>query len=283
MDTNVIFPFTDPVGEFALQITPKDTGVSIRTFKGAQEWGPRALFYPRENLLKILDRESALYKRCKVALRLEGGRVNVDDCIYANLLKLLKTLEVNIVGIEGGTPELLQTNPYRFFIYDDRNHLQFVPLLLVKELIQQHRFYSTGPKGLLYYYQATTGVWIREGEAIARHLISAMLDALVKRHYVLEGVSLLRDMLYVKPTFPTPDPTKFVVQNGVLDLTTGILEPFDPDLYAVNRIPVTYEPSATYPQITAFLEAIVEPDDQATLQEWSKRSLNVNGFLVRSD
>ena len=99
-----------------------------------------------------------------------------------------------------------------------------------------------------------------------------MLDALVKRHYGLEVVSRLRDKLYGQATFPDPCPTKLVVQNGVLDLETFDLGPFDPDLYALNRIPVTYEPTATCPTIDAFLEAIVHADDKATLQEWKRRS-----------
>ncbi len=74
----------------------------------------------------------------------------------------------------------------------------------------------------------------------------------------------------------TPDsfdtsPMLFNVENGVIDLQTGVLLPHKPDLKMTQLSPVVYDPQATCPTWHAFLERIFDHNDE--LIEFIRRAV----------
>ncbi len=65
------------------------------------------------------------------------------------------------------------------------------------------------------------------------------------------------------------NPMHLGVANGVLDLRTSLLLPISPSLLVSKRCPVSYDPAATCPTFTLFLEA-VQPEQEMRdfLQRW---------------
>ena len=61
-----------------------------------------------------------------------------------------------------------------------------------------------------------------------------------------------------------------IVQNGVLDLTSGALLPHDKSLFTTNILPYNYNIQARCPSWVAFLDSVFEGDREriALLQEW---------------
>lgn len=68
---------------------------------------------------------------------------------------------------------------------------------------------------------------------------------------------------------PLSAPDKIVVNNGLLDINTLELEPFDPYYVAVNKIPVNYNPSAKSIVVDQVLNKIAcnDPDLRLLLEE----------------
>jgi putative DNA primase/helicase len=65
----------------------------------------------------------------------------------------------------------------------------------------------------------------------------------------------------------TEAPERLVVNNGVLDLETGEVDPHTPDEYHRTRIERTYDPAAECPAINAFLHEVVAEEDVDTLYQ----------------
>lgn len=66
------------------------------------------------------------------------------------------------------------------------------------------------------------------------------------------------------------DPSLVIYQNGVLDLSTGVLTGHRQDLFTTNILPYNYNPQAYSPVWSEFLNNIFEGDQEriALLQEW---------------
>ncbi len=272
------FHFKDQLGnvvsDFTLHITPTEKGLSIATRKNGSKFGPKSLSYSLGNLTKILDPNSAIFTRCVVGLGpdyIKAGYHEKNIFVRDNFLNLLQGLNVNIEDILP-TPEITPSNwnPDRFFdVGRGGKRGAFIPRFLVDEIEEDYRFFATGPKSKIARYLPDKGYWTFDGEAIIRKKAYSLLVNQGKRNYVEEAVSRLRDMNYKEQDLLDSDPTKIVVANGVFDLTTYELTSFDPELYALNGIPVDYNPEATCPKILEFLDQITSStEDKLALQEW---------------
>ena len=58
-------------------------------------------------------------------------------------------------------------------------------------------------------------------------------------------------------------------KNGLLDINTMKLMPFDPSLFCVNQIPWDFNPSAEYPLWLKWLSETLKVEDISFLQEWT--------------
>jgi len=144
---------------------------------------------------------------------------------------------------------------------------KFVPKLLAEEIKQNHLFVTPGIKTDIYRYRIDEGVWTPDGEKIIKEDAAVLLGPKEKRTKIDEVISCIKNSTYIEREKLGKNTTQIVVKNGVLNLETAKLEPFDPHLYALNALPVTYDEDKKCPKILKFLDE-VSPKDMDTLQEW---------------
>ena len=103
-------------------------------------------------------------------------------------------------------------------------------------------------------------------------IVSKVLGQENKRCYFNDILHDLKGLTYDKIVFNA----KIAVENGLLDVETQVLTAFSEKEMAFHEIPVKYDPAAKCPNWEQFISQVVNPDDLATIQEWS-------GFLLLPD
>lgn len=99
----------------------------------------------------------------------------------------------------------------------------------------------------------------------------ARLDAMIYLAQAETGIPVIPDEL-------DADPSLLTVNNGTLDLRTGMLRPHDPADFITKLAPVDYDPEAEAPIWTAFLNRIMA--DNETLIAFLQRAV---GYSLTGD
>ena len=126
----------------------------------------------------------------------------------------------------------------------DKHHIKYVP--------------GKSNNGEWYVYSPKTGIWeksasVKEIVAQEMKVLSRALDAkdakqkarsVVTYRFISEITSSMKFMCNIDENKFDSNPYLRCVANGVLDLRTGQLSPYDPDLLMSKRIDVAYKPNA---------------------------------------
>lgn len=119
------------------------------------------------------------------------------------------------------------------------------------------------------------GVWLITGDDVLGRRLSEIpyVAESCKTTAQIEGVLRAVKMRRAVKEFPEATVHTINVENGILDLTTGELEPHSPDHYHRNQLATPYSEEAKCPRWLRFLDEIFEgdPDQQGKitfLQEW---------------
>jgi P4 family phage/plasmid primase-like protien len=153
--------------------------------------------------------------------------------------------------------------PEAFFDEEDN----FIPERMAQELLKEFRFAATSEKSKVWTYKPDKGIWENDGAELIHEEATKRLKQKFKTHHVSETVAYIRYTNYIDQKLLGGTPGKIVVQNGVLDLNTYKLTHFDPNLYEICRIPVSYDPTATCPKIVKFLNEVLHPKKFDTIIE----------------
>ncbi|MEM2030973.1 MAG: phage/plasmid primase, P4 family [Archaeoglobaceae archaeon] len=150
------------------------------------------------------------------------------------------------------------TNPKKFF-RDDK--------ALADHILQEKRFITLTDTEEVWYYDESEGVWKPNGEIIIKKLCEHYLgeDADIRR--VNEVIGHIRRSTYVDRSIFDRNIELIAVENGVLNLRTGELLPFNPDYYLTVKLPVKFNPEADCPKIKQFFREIVHESDVPILFE----------------
>lgn len=112
--------------------------------------------------------------------------------------------------------------------------------------------FAIGPEGKLWRY--IDGVYTRDGN---REIDAAIVATLANRYRTSHGhntESVLTARTRLSLTGDTNDSSAWInCRNGLLHWRTGELHPHTPDIPTTAQIPVTYDPTATCPNIDGFL------------------------------
>lgn len=141
---------------------------------------------------------------------------------------------------------------------------EFLPSRVAKEIVDSLQMYrlvtpkTLGGKPTIWEYNRETGIFTPDGDPSVRQWVKHMLGEKATPHRINQVVELVKIDTYIDPRlFMREEPRKMVCLNGVLNLETGDLEGFNPELFAKSRIPVKYDPDATCPEVEVFLEEVV--------------------------
>ena len=146
----------------------------------------------------------------------------------------------------------------------------FKPAMLAKWISENEKFKTDYITGLLYYYDGKS--WIPNAEPYLEKIISQILKGENRLSHFNNVLHDLRGLTYDKIEFSR----KIACDNGLLDPETQTFNDFNEKEMPLHHIPVNYNATATCPNWEEFIKQIVNPDDLATIQEWS-------GFLLLPD
>lgn len=171
--------------------------------------------------------------------------------------------------------ETLNPDVERFFEKDAHGNPKFVPALVASELMKENIYVTLKTTLLTLRYNPENGVYEQKAEPHirqeARRKLGKFLN--INRHREIEHFiksSTLKEM-------PTPPEDLIVVRNGVLNVKTGQLEPFNPNYFFLNALPVKYDPQADCLKFKVFLSEVVpRPESVMVLQEFTGYCLNRN-------
>jgi len=120
----------------------------------------------------------------------------------------------------------------------------------------------------LYVYDVDRGIYTPTGEATAKDIIEKLLGDFSDNHVVSEIVAKLKRRNRVAASeidARKPPAHELVVENGILDLTTGELRDYTPEEYHTTRVDVAYDPEAKTDRIDEFFHDVVDGKHVATL------------------
>ena len=132
--------------------------------------------------------------------------------------------------------------------------------------------------GELYAYNGK--IWSKTSPDALKHLVAVDMSRLrMQSSRINSCIDLVVKLIPVYDgAMNRPDTHKVIFNNGVLDLTTGQLEPHSKYFYSTILLPYDYSVHATAPNWLAFLNDTLDGDAErvALLQEWI-------GYLLLND
>lgn len=131
-----------------------------------------------------------------------------------------------------------------------------------------------GWRTTLYVYDPATGVYEPRGERVVGTQLEAAAGDFATNRTITEVVGKLQRRNTAREEAFTTAPERLAVANGILDLHTGELEPFTPDEYHRQKLPIRWNPEAGDPEaIDAFFHDIVADKDVQTLYRLAAHTL----------
>ncbi|PFH81619.1 DNA primase family protein [Bacillus sp. AFS088145] len=122
-----------------------------------------------------------------------------------------------------------------------------------------------------YYYDQLTGLWKEDGANFIRSLITKRQGIHSNEHRVRQCYTNIFNRIYKnskeRMNFDT-DPYLINMENGVVNLKTGELLPFNPYYLQRIKVPHNYVPGAKCPKIKQFLIDVVGEAQAKFLIEW---------------
>jgi P4 family phage/plasmid primase-like protien len=140
------------------------------------------------------------------------------------------------------------------------------PALVGAEILKEHRFFTKSTRGQMYRYNTANGIY----ESDAEDFVNAEVSRKLGKHYSTNRRQEIEAFIRSRTLRKMVETDKYLhaVQNGVLDVRTSELKPFNPDYYIFNALPVKYDPNAKCPKFLKFLGEVVPPEkDRLVLQE----------------
>lgn len=129
---------------------------------------------------------------------------------------------------------------------------------------------------VIYLYIEKLGIYRKDGEQILRTMIDMGLEKESTTHRINETINLLKYKTYAA-IIPSK---KIAVLNGLLDIQTGLIEPFTKYEFNTNKLNAEYKEGARSEPWEKFIEQVC-PDDKFLLQEWSGYLL-IKGYPYHS-
>jgi putative DNA primase/helicase len=163
--------------------------------------------------------------------------------------------------------EKIDPDVARFYDVDKNGKPKFMPAFVANELLSEKVYVTQKSNMMSFRYNPENGVYELFAEAHIQQEVRKKLGKhlTINRHREIEHFiksSTIKDL-------PRPPEDLIVIQNGVLNVKTGQLEPFNPEYFMFNALPVKYDTNADCPKFKTFLsEVIPSPENIKVLQEF---------------
>lgn len=141
----------------------------------------------------------------------------------------------------------------------------FISNVMAEELLAENEFITFNDTDKIYHYH--NGVYHPDGEPRIKEMIQQRLQNETTTHRRRETLERIRELTYVDREATDQKPEYICVENGILNLLTGELEPHTPDRIFLSKVPYPYNPDAECPKFKQFLTEVVEDNDIPIIQE----------------
>jgi len=139
--------------------------------------------------------------------------------------------------------------------------------LIVKEFVEVNHIKVTRDDNKPEFYIYKEGIYIPEGRTYIEEFSRKALGVAHSTQLVNDVISKIQADYKVEfdEFLNTNYEYEIPVQNGILNLKTGNMKEFRPDLYFFNKLPITYDPTKKPKKIIQFLNEITETKDDVEL------------------
>lgn len=132
-------------------------------------------------------------------------------------------------------------------------------------IMSEYTFITTDDSEDIYVYE--NGIY-RPAENLIKANVEEVMKDDATTYYVSEIINHIKRRTYVPRSLFNAEKELLPVKNGLVDLTTFELKPFDQSKIFTFQLPVEYDPSADSPAIKKFISEICREGDIPILQEF---------------
>lgn len=142
---------------------------------------------------------------------------------------------------------------------------------IASRLLAREFFISVGERQkTIYHYNKDTGIWTQDGRSHIQQWIQKNIEKSEINSYLVNEVvaHIERETRESIAIFNDDNREPHVVlENCVLYLDTLLTETFRPELHALNKLPVLYDPNAECPNFKRFIGETLSIEDLSGVQE----------------
>jgi putative DNA primase/helicase len=159
----------------------------------------------------------------------------------------------------------LHTEPATDAFYrDEKGRRQINWEILILDIMDKFVFRTIEDTEELLVFN--NGVY-RDGRTVVKQYIEEVLSDVADLHAIREVTAHIQRRTYTPRDVVNADKGFIPVQNGLINLDTFTLEPFDSNKIYTFKVPVTYDAKAGFEHIEQFFSEVLEPEDVRTMQE----------------
>lgn len=228
----------------------------VKLFEKAEDWKEKKTKEQVDRQLGYIAIKGLKPWTCKTILKHKGCLGETCPIYKKQIAKYLpkEPLEPN--------------DPKQFFQLDKYgNPIKFIPKRLGDAIQKDRKFIATSEKSIIWIYNPENGIWENNGSEIIEEESTQRLKELFKKFHVTEVKSYIRYTNYKNSEIFGGTTDKIVMKNGVFNINTEKLTPFDPEIYAINNLSFDYNPEATFPQIEKFINEVLPIKERAKIYE----------------
>lgn len=143
-------------------------------------------------------------------------------------------------------------------------HYQAARWLIEKEGIITHLESDT-----IYFYNRTKGIYEKKGRTRIKEILTRTFTQYAKRHAQAEIINHVANLTLKEGAEFEKHISKNMipVKNGLVNIETGALEPYNKRFWYTHQLPITYNPDASCDKIDEFFKEIVEEKDVTRLYD----------------
>lgn len=130
------------------------------------------------------------------------------------------------------------------------------------------------------------GIYIQQGKTLIKEQLRKILGSGIKSK-LLPDIFLkieLDTMINIEEFFSHISSEKFLhlipIKNGLFNINTKELEPFNPKIIFTTKIPISYNPNAKCPNIEKFIKEVLETEKEEETSENIKLFYEIAGFSL---
>lgn len=125
---------------------------------------------------------------------------------------------------------------------------------IAEGVLGSYNFITIAETDEIHYYNS--GTFHPLGEIKIKTEVQGMVNN-INTHIVNEVINTIKRKTYTSISKLNKNPNYIPLENGILDLTTFTIIPYNPSFLLTTRVPVTYDPDAMCPAIDKFFNEIV--------------------------